>query len=238
MKRSLRSYQERVLKCLAGKIDDFYLAGGTALSLYYFQHRESLDLDFFTHSFSKPRVSQLVKLLSEALNKKIELIAEETRKNRLKVAVYSLRIDKKNFLKIDFVQDYLDFIKQPKSINGIKVLALEDIYIRKIYALIGTSSAEDWIGRRVTKGGRQEAKDFYDLYCLSHIFMRLSVFSFKYGNQIIREALIRWFRTYSRLDIKTGLLELELKKSNDYIDMERHFKKEVEKILEKEVGFV
>ncbi len=31
------------------KLNDFYLAGGTALSLYY-GHRISIDLDFFTHT--------------------------------------------------------------------------------------------------------------------------------------------------------------------------------------------
>lgn len=148
-----------------------------------------------------------------------------------------MKINKKQALKIDFIQDYVVCIKPPKTINGIKVLSLEDIYIRKIYAITGTYQAEDEIGRKISKGGSQEAKDFYDLYCLSHIFKPLSDFSFSPGDQLMREAIIRWFRTYSRMDMKTGLLELELK-NIDYKDIERHFKQEVNKIIEKEVEFI
>jgi len=229
------NFQEKVLKALAGKIDDFYLAGGTALSLYYFHHRESVDLDFFTRKFDKVRVTETVKLISDSLHKKTKLVAENSGKGKVRVAIYFIAINKDKSLKIDFVEDYLGLIKPPELINGIKVMSLEDIYSRKIYCLTGTAWPEDSIGRKAAIGGRQEAKDFYDMYCLSSIFMRLSDFAFKLGSQAIREALVRWFRTYSRMDIKTGLLELNLKKNIDYADLERHFKKEVDKILEKEV---
>lgn len=49
----LLEYQNKVLKLFTGKMEDFYLAGGTALSRFYFNHRISYDLDFFTRSFSK-----------------------------------------------------------------------------------------------------------------------------------------------------------------------------------------
>lgn len=238
MRHSIISFQNKVLKALSNKIDDFYLAGGTALSLYYFHHRESWDLDFFTKNFSRKRIFEIMEFLSLSLKKKIELIAEQSRKNKIKISVWSIAIDKKNFLKVDFVQDYLGLTKPPKLINGIKVLSLEDIYMRKIYAISGTFQTMDSVGRRISKGGRQEAKDFYDLYCLSQIFMKLSDFSFKYCNQLLREAIIRWFRTYSRMDMKTGLLELRLKKNIDYGEIERHFKKEINRVIEKEVEFL
>ncbi|MFH1202229.1 MAG: nucleotidyl transferase AbiEii/AbiGii toxin family protein [Candidatus Omnitrophota bacterium] len=230
--------QNRVLGTLSEKLDEFYLAGGTALSLYYFHHRQSLDLDFFAQKFSQKSVRNIIRQLSLALNKEIELISEESRKNRVKIMVYSLIIDRKRSLKLDFVEDYLKLIRPPKPINGIKVLSLEDIYLRKIYAITGTQQIETDLGAKVTHGGRQEARDFYDLYCLSQIFMRLSAFCFKFGNPLMREGIIRWFRTYSRMDIKTGLLELKLKKSIAYLEMERHFKREVEKIIEKEVSSI
>ncbi|MGD0335836.1 MAG: nucleotidyl transferase AbiEii/AbiGii toxin family protein [Candidatus Omnitrophota bacterium] len=225
--------QNKVLKALTGRIDDFYLGGGTALSLFYFNHRESLDLDFFTKDFSKKRIVEIITALSASLNRKIKLISEESRKGKIKILVYSLVIDRKDTLKIDFIEDYLDCIKPFKSVNGINILSLEDIYLRKIYAATGTHQTTDYIGRKISEGGRQEAKDFYDLYCLSQIFMRLSDFSFRYGNQLIRESIIRWFRTYSRFEVKTGLLELKIKKDINYPEIERHFKKEVDKIVEK-----
>lgn len=238
MKHTISGFQSIVLEALSGKIDDFYLGGGTALSLYYFNHRESLDLDFFTQDFNKIRITEVVRLVSAALKKRIELIAQDLQKNRTKILVYSIKIDKRLAFKIDFIQDYLDCIKPPKIVNGIKVLSLEDIYIRKIYAVTGTYQIEDEIGRKISKGGRQEAKDLYDLYCISHIFKQLSDFSFGYGNQLMREAIIRWFRTYNRMDMKTGLLELQLKKNINYNDIERHFKQEVNRIIEKEVEFI
>ena len=53
MKEMDFSRQKRILSVLANEINEYYLAGGTALSFVYFQHRESYDLDFFTKEFSK-----------------------------------------------------------------------------------------------------------------------------------------------------------------------------------------
>jgi len=49
----LLKYQDNILRFLAGKVKNFYLAGGTALSRVYFRHRISYDLDFFTKKFSQ-----------------------------------------------------------------------------------------------------------------------------------------------------------------------------------------
>jgi hypothetical protein len=38
--------------------------------------------------------------------------------------------------------------------------------------------------------------------------------------------------------MKTGLLELGLKKNIDYTDIELHFKKEVDKMLQREIEFI
>ncbi|MDI6732200.1 MAG: nucleotidyl transferase AbiEii/AbiGii toxin family protein [Candidatus Margulisbacteria bacterium] len=47
MRNALNNRQNKVLKILSEKVDNFYLSGGTALAKYYFQHRNSEDLDFF-----------------------------------------------------------------------------------------------------------------------------------------------------------------------------------------------
>lgn len=236
MIKKIITAQKRVLKILSGKVNDFYLGGGTALSNFYFNHRESFDLDFFTKDFNKKRISQVIDYISISLKKKNELIAEENRKSRVKIQIFRLDIDKKNSLKIDFIQDYIRCLKPTNSFNGINILSLEDIYLRKIYAISGTQVDKDAIGRRNFLGHRQEAKDFYDMYCLSQIFMRLSDFAFRYGSQLIRESLIRWFRTYDRLEIKSGLLDLAVKKKIDYSEIEMHFKNEIDRIITKEIG--
>lgn len=238
MKRNIFKYQEKVLKLLAGRIADFYLSGGTALSWFYFQHRVSEDLDFFTKRFDRARIIDIVKQLSSELKKKAELVSQSRGKNKVKILVYLIHFNKNEVLKIDFVEDYLELIKPLKLVNGIKVLSLEDIYIRKIFAITGVGQGLDSVGRQKFVGGRQEAKDFYDLYCLSHTFKRLSDFAANYCDSTTKEALIGWFRSYNRMEMKTGLLELEIKKEVNYPDLELHFKREIERLLEKEVEFI
>jgi hypothetical protein len=85
-------------------------------------------------------------------------------------------------------------------------------------------------------GGRADAKDFYDIYLLSHTFIPLSTFVMKFGGRIMSEAVIRWFRTYNRMAIIDGILDINANRRPDYKAMERHFAKEVNKILERELG--
>lgn len=235
MSQVIENYQKKVLKTLSGRMGEFYLVGGTALSLYYFDHRESQDLDFFTQSFSKKMVEEIVGFISAALKKKITLKAQQSNSRFVKMAVYAIPLREEKSLKVDFVEDYAGLIRPLKTIDGIKVASLEDIYIRKIYAITGTAESQDLIGRKITIGSRQEAKDFFDLYCLSHTFLRLSEFSFKYCGPAVREGVVRWFRTYSRLDMKTGLMELSLRNPADYNLIERHFNREINRIIDREV---
>jgi predicted nucleotidyltransferase len=234
-KDKIQQYQHKVLKSLAGKIDDFKLAGGTALSLFYFQHRKSFDLDFFTANFKPLRVQEIVGYLKKDLRKEIKLVAQSLGKDRLKLAIYNIIFTVGDILKIDFVEDVLELIKRPKMVEGINILSLEDIYLRKIYAIAGTIDTFDEVGHKKFIGGRSEAKDFYDLYFLSHTFMALADFTDRYCNATIKEGLIRWFRSFDRLHLIEGLLSLDTNKRLDYKELERHFKKEIDKIIVKQV---
>lgn len=234
--KAVRLYQERVLRILAGKIGEFYLAGGTALSLFYFQHRLSMDLDFFTSNFRLMRVKEVVEYLESSFSKKIELAGQNLDGKTAKILIYSIHFSPKDTLKIDFVEDTLGLIKPTRSVEGIRILSLEDIYVRKLYAICGTISIVDTVGRGETIGGRLEAKDFYDLYFLSNTFMRLSKFIEKYGNPVIIEGLVRWFRSYDRMAMMDGVLTLDVNKKADYKKMEAYFKKEIDKIIESQLG--
>jgi len=232
----ITKWQDKILKVLAGKAPDFWLGGGTALSKVYFHHRESLDLDFFTFKFSRKKIISLIEFLSVNLGKDFELIKEQQKKDKVRIMIFSTRLSKTKSLKIDFIEDYIKTIKTPKDVDGICVFSLEDIYLRKIYAIAGTIDTIDLVGCNIREGGRQEAKDFYDLYFLSHTFMNLAGFALRYCNTVTQEALVHWFRTYSRMEIKTGLLELRTKNKVDFRDMEKHFKKEIDCLLEKQLG--
>lgn len=231
-KGKIKEYQFKVLKSLAGKADEFYLAGGTALSLFYFQHRESIDLDFFTDNFSEKRVREIAAYLGEAFKKKIELAGRNLDKKYVRILVYNIHFTAKDVLKIDFVEDMTELIKPTRLVEGIRILSLEDIYLRKLYAVSGTVSGIDEAGRRKFAGGRVEAKDFFDLYFLSSTFMSLSKFVSRYGSALMIEGIIKWFRSYDRMEMTDGALSLETDKAIDYKKMERHFKIEIDKIIE------
>ncbi|MCK4244799.1 MAG: nucleotidyl transferase AbiEii/AbiGii toxin family protein [Candidatus Omnitrophica bacterium] len=236
-KISLIDYQEKVLKLLSGRIKDFYLAGGTALSRFYFQHRDSDDLDFFTQNFLPLRVEKIREIIAKGLKKKVELIAEQTKKEKAKMMIYNISLTKNQVLRVDFVEDYLKLIRPLNIVNGIPVLSIQDIYLRKIYAIVGFIERRNIIGRKIITG-RQEPKDFYDLFFLSQTCTPLSDFAFHYCDQVRREGLIRWFRTYDRFAMKSSLLDLKTKRKPDYQNIERHFKKEIDKLIRREVDFI
>jgi predicted nucleotidyltransferase component of viral defense system len=224
--------QDKILGILAGEIDDFYLLGGTALAKYYLHHRLSEDLDFFTQNFDYRLIQAIKELLSAAVKKPLEVIRERVKAGKMvRLCIYYVPLGKNHGMKIDFVEDIVKPVKEFQRINGINVMSLEDIYLRKIHAVTGTQPQIDLTGRK-THFGRQEAKDFYDLYFLSHTFRNLSDFALKYCDSNQLEGLIYWFRTYSRQEIKEGLMDLMTFKKFDFYQMERHFKKEIDRLIE------
>lgn len=234
--KTIRVYQNKVLRKLAGRIDEFYLGGGTALSLFYFQHRLSIDLDFFTPNFIPMRIKEVVEYLEKELSKNIELIREILKDKTAKILIYNIYFNPRDTLKIDFIEDTIKLLKPTMAVEGIRILSLEDIYLRKLYTVCGAISSIDIVGRKETIGGRLEAKDFYDLYFLSHTFMSIARFIEKYGTPVMIEGLIRWFRTYDRMTIIDGVLTLDTDKKIDHKKIEAHFKKEIDKIIESQLG--
>ncbi len=228
-------WQDKILTILNGMADAYCLGGGTALSKFYFGHRQSFDLDFFTIKYSRKAIISLMEYVSDKSGKNFKIIREQQKKNMVHILIFSASLNKQESLKIDFIEDYLKRLKPPKLINGIFVLSLEDIYLRKIYAVSGTIDAVDLAGKKMIKGGRQEAKDFYDLYFLSHTFMNLSKFALEYCDSIIQEGLIYWYRTYPRIEIISGLFDLQTKNKIDYKNMEKHFKDQIGIIIEKQI---
>jgi predicted nucleotidyltransferase component of viral defense system len=235
MTEKIIEHQKQVLKALSGKLEGYYLAGGTALSLFYFQHRLSVDLDFFTRRFDYQNVQLVIKHLEESLNRKIELVGSSLDDRTARMAVYNIYFTAHDALKIDLVEDTVEPIKDTMVVDGIPVLSLEDIYIRKLYALAGMVKADDRTGRGKFLGGRAEAKDLYDIYCLSHTFMPLSEFVKRYCDRTVTEAVIRWYRTFDRTSMMDGVLDLITTSDVDYKAQERHFEKEVDKLVEFEI---
>jgi predicted nucleotidyltransferase component of viral defense system len=224
-------YQDIVLQTLKDQAAPFYLAGGTALAKFYFQHRDSYDLDFFSQNYSRVKIRELVHLIEKTTEKKMKLIQESHRAGLAKISIYDLILGKGGSLKIDFVEDVLPLLSPLKRVDGVDILSLDDIYLRKIHAISGTLPEMDIVGQKRFLGGRAEAKDFYDVYQLSSTYKRLSRFALEHCDDLQKEALVRWFHTYSRSEMKIGLMELKTRNPVEFVILERHFKKEIDELI-------
>lgn len=224
-------YQDKVLEALKERAAPFYLAGGTTLAKFYFQHRDSYDLDFFSQEYSLAKVRELVQIIETDTGKKSKLIGQNLKDGFAKLSIYDLILGAKESLKIDFVEDLLPLLKPLKRIDGIDILSLDDIYLRKIHAIAGTLPVTDKVGQRHFLGGRLAAKDFYDVYQLSSTHNRLSQFALEHCDDFQKEALVRWYHTYSRPEIKIGLMELRTKSPVEFVTLERHFKQEIDRLV-------
>lgn len=224
-------YQDIVLKKVAEKLEPFYLAGGTALAKFYFKHRESYDLDFFSKEFSFGRVEEIMATILSKTGKTIRLAGTQRTKQFAKYCMYYLNIDKNESLKIEFVEDVLP-LKQPfNRVNGINILSLDDIYLRKIYAISGVGFGKDKIGKKKFAGGRREAKDLFDLYHLSITYEHISTFARKHCESWMLEGLIAWYGKFDRMEMKIGLSELMVTNRIEFAEIDKHFRKEINELI-------
>jgi len=234
--------RDRVLKELAGKVDDFCLAGGTALSLFYFHHRESFDLDFFTKKYSEKRIQHIIDEISNATGVNVNPIKRRIVNDEAKMVVcyvpvkenMALKVDDiEKSLKLDFVEDvYRQIDPMSSVVNGIPVMSKENLYLRKIYAAFGVVKTEDKTGREKFLGGRQDAKDIFDLYYLSNTFMPLSKFMDKYCILEEKVGAVTWHKRYDRISMKSELLDIITDKELDCRAIEICFDIEIRKIVE------
>ena len=117
-------------------LQDFYLAGGTALALEL-GHRRSIDLDLFSDfSFD---VTQLLENLQNDFNYNLFFSAT----NSLKGSIDNI--------KIDIIAHRYTLIRKPLTSEGVSMLSIPDIIGMKLNAILGS-------GQRV--------KDFIDIYFL------------------------------------------------------------------------
>ena len=161
-KNVLEKAQKRILDLVANKYPQVYLVGGTAISLLY-HHLLSEDLDFFTQAYSPKLHREVVGFIRKETGFRFDLVEEEKRKKYLPMAVYEFQVAKGIILKVDFVSDYVKVLK-PRQKNGIA--SVDDIYYRKMLAVVGWKAGESTTGRMLA-GGRQKTKDLYDVFFLS-----------------------------------------------------------------------
>ncbi len=136
----------------AEPLQGFNLVGGTALALYY-GHRESVDIDLFTHNpFDAVG-------LREYLEETFTIQQASSRKNTV--------LGRVNGIKTDFIAHCYPLIGEVEIIDGIRLLSVKDIAAMKINAI----------------ANRGSKKDFWDFARLLQDFSReelLSCFTQKY----------------------------------------------------------
>jgi predicted nucleotidyltransferase component of viral defense system len=237
MEYNIIEEQNRLLNKLANKVDDFYLAGGTALTLFHLDHhRQSDDLDFFTKDFNSGRVLKIIEGLKVDIKENVIQTGQELSDKFAKMMTYNIEYNPDFAIKLDFVEDVLPFIEGYKNENGINVLSAPDIYLRKLYAVSGIKSGQGQLGEAKFRGGRQEAKDLFDIYYLSEDWHKLGDFVINHCPRVIVEGVIVWFNTFDRRAMKEGLSKIKTKKVIEFSQIEKHLKVEIGKILEQEIG--
>jgi hypothetical protein len=122
-----------VLLELSPETKEFYLAGGTALALYY-QHRSSFDLDFFTDkSFDNIQLS-----------KKLSLKGFELENIRLSNGTLEFQLRN---VKVSFFEYPYKVLDNFNYYNSVQIASVMDISAMKLAAI----------------ASRAEKKDYYDL---------------------------------------------------------------------------
>lgn len=194
--------QKRIAALVAKKFKDYYLTGGTALA-FYFGHRFSEDLDFFSQKYQKSDPDKIMKYIAEETGFKYQLDAVQDDPKLIPMKVYFMELKDKQVLKIDFVRDYVENIKQIK--NGLH--SADDIYLRKLYAAIGVQGKELDTGRAVATG-RQSVKDLFDIYYLSSKYKPLVDVFFECFSYDQADRLDAWYRGFDRTETKLSLMDL------------------------------
>lgn len=146
-KSILNDFQKKVLVIFCNTIlaKKFYLAGGTALSEFYFHHRKSEDLDFFTEE--ELDLTELERFV-DLIGKKISLEKVEFQRG---FGLYTYFFYPKSETvkhKIDFGQYPFPLIEKPKRVAGLQIEALYDIAVDKTHTI----------------SVRPRLRDFVDLY--------------------------------------------------------------------------
>lgn len=145
MEYSTDALKEALIKLMqAQELQDFRLAGGTALSLYW-GHRISIDIDLFTDA---PYGSIDFDTLEQFLRNNFQYVQGNFGGNAGMGKSYLVGLDEESAIKLDVYYSMDPFIQPIKEFEGIRLAAVEEIIAMKVDV--------------IQRGGRK--KDFWDLH--------------------------------------------------------------------------
>ena len=138
--------QNRILNAISASCPSLYLTGGTALSRFYLGHRYSDDLDLFVNG------SDVFPEIVETAVRTIQGVPDvEIKDSRNSLGTGYIRLDVVRNgvgLTIDIVNDIDYRLGFPKTLRGIKVDTLANIFTNKLSALIGRDELKDVVDIR------------------------------------------------------------------------------------------
>lgn len=211
----LTETQKKVIAFLAKEkvMQRFYLAGGTALSAYYFFHRLSDDLDFFTKEpFShRDEIIPLVQKLKENIG------AEEVKYEKVYDRyLYFFSFSNGEILKMEFSAYPFPSLSEKKECDDIFIDSIEDIAAGKLMAMLD----------------RFDPKDFVDLYFLLQNFSLDTIrnlaekkFGTKIDNIFLGAELIKVKNITALPIMKKNISVLDIQ--NFFFDITKKLKEEV-----------
>ena len=143
------------------------LCGGTALARFYLNHRISYDLDFFIPSRFNPE-HLIVKLSS--IGVQINSPVMELRDDFCRQLSGRVQINNE-IIKVDFIEDIYQEMFSSIVKDNARIEEIDGLYHRKIRTVSGMYSKSNEIS-----GGRQTARDLFDLYILNESVENISEF--------------------------------------------------------------
>ncbi len=152
------------------------LCGGTALSRFYLEHRLSFDLDFFVPE----GIGFNAQKLADRVAQKIKIQGLEVTHDKVKAdqVHFFVPIPSSAPIKMSFVEDMYAETFPPVfsglSVEGfnIQTESVEGLYHRKLRTIVGWANSD----AEMPSGGRQTARDMFDLFVLSQSIRSLKPF--------------------------------------------------------------
>ena len=148
------------------------LCGGTALARFWLDHRLSFDLDFFLPEGFRARDLGVALSAAGIAFETQDLVDDPRRANQL----HGYLRHEGQGLKVSFIEDgYFSLfpaILKPLGALAVNTECIEGLYHRKLRTVCGHATAGDVS----FDGGRQTARDVFDLYVLSQAVMPLRPF--------------------------------------------------------------
>lgn len=171
--RSLTPLKKEFLLAFFQRDRDFYLSGGSALGIFFLDHRRSYDLDFFTPDRFDGRLLALrLQSVAEEIGARIETLQTSPEFLRFRLN----RGDETELL--DFVRETMPQAQPEKPLFGpVRVDVLADIGANKLCALLGRAEVKDLVDLYFLEKAGHPWESFWEAACQKDAGLEASTLS-------------------------------------------------------------